>query len=218
MLLLITLAACGEDGSDESGTAPGADLGPERPELSRRVVVTRDNLDLPRSCRPDRVASLALRFSDALNRGDERALSEAWSGPFNWFSVTAVRAVHSAGDLVQPHGRRRHFVAHSSDAALDYARDPRGFRIRLTEFVVNGLPITGGVNVYYGGVWREPVGNGMRRYGLDGKGFVNCSRRLDGPTIRVWSMAVEGDPALDYGTCRGGDARPRDLVVCWWPE
>jgi hypothetical protein len=218
ILLLAAWVGCGNDGSEGSESTPGlgGSLG-SATELSRQVGVVRNNADLPFGCRPLQIGKLALSFSDAINRGDEQALAEAWSGPFKWFSVTAARGVRSAAPLTRSEGRRRHFVAYSPDAALDYARAPRGFRMRLTEFVVNGPAIGRGVNVYYGGVWLEPLADGMRRYGLDGKGFISCGRRADGQSIRVWSMSVEGKPDSAYGTCRDGTIRPRDLVICWKP-
>jgi len=90
--------------------------------------------------------------------------------------------------------------------------------MRLTELAINGGAGGGGVDVFYGGVWLEPVGGHMRRYGLGGKGFVNCGRRPDRQSIRVWSMAVEGQAGLMSRTCPNTTDARRRLVVCWLPD
>jgi hypothetical protein len=218
ILLAIVLVGCGGDGEDGEGQAPRAHDGGPPGSPSNGVVVARDNPALPNGCRPLRVGMLALRFSDALNRGDEETLARIWSGPFGWFSITAEPGVRSVGPLLHPERDRRGFVAYSPEDALRYVEHPRGFEMRLTELAISGRASGGGVDVFYGGVWHEPVGGQMRRYWVGGKGFVNCGRRPDRQSIRVWSMAVKGQAGFLSRACPNPTEARRRLVVCWVPE
>jgi hypothetical protein len=216
ILLAIVLVGCGgqDKGGDSQATGGDAAGG----SLSSEVVVARDNPALPKGCRPLHIGTLALRFSDALNRGDEETLARIWSGPFEWFSITAEPGARSVGPLVRPERDRRHFVAYSPDGALRYVEQPRGFEMHLTELAINGRASYGGVDVFYGGVWHEPDDGQMRRYWLGGKGFVNCGGRPDRQSIRVWSMAVKGQAGFLSRACPNATDARRRLVVCWLPE
>jgi len=123
------LVGCGDQDKGGQSQAPRASGGgAPGGGPSSGVVVARDNPALPNGCRPLRIGRLALRFSDALNRGDEETLARIWSGPFEWFSITAEPGARSVGPLLRPERDRRHFVAYGPDDALRYAEQPAASR------------------------------------------------------------------------------------------
>jgi len=204
------------------GGADRANPGPAHAQ-PQGVVVTKDNPDLPTGCRPLPIGRLAVTFSAALSRGDHPTLERVWRGRFKWFSVGGPRSARSIGPLIRP--RRdsprgatraiRAFRAENRHDALGYADHPRGFEMHLAELTVNGRPHGGDVDASYMGRWREGVGAKARTYRLVGKGAVNCGRHGDGPSIRVWTMSVNGARGLPPPICpKASDSRGR-LVVCW---
>lgn len=188
---------------------------------AQRVVVTRDNPDLPAGCRPRSVGRVVSTFSAALGGGDQAELRRLWGGRFVWFTVGGPRSARSVGPLVRPTGgargatrTRRAFDARSPEAALHYVERPQDFQMRLTELQVHRRPRGGSIGVSYYGRWREQGGDKPGTYRLEGKGEINCGDSPDGQSIRVWSMGVNAASRAPPPIC------PRQgpngsLTVCW---
>jgi hypothetical protein len=175
---------------------------------AERIVVTRDDLEVPGGCRPGPVARRIDAFLTAFNRGDGSAVRFAapeLAPHGGWYSVTE-------GD---PRGARRHFVAETQSELARYfaGRHRRGERVRLLEVAVG---VAGGLGHIEFRVDRRA--DDLRRLGIRttvayGKGALRCG---DG-TIVVWSMGMQAgrrDPHAKFEICPPPPTRTTAIVAC----
>jgi hypothetical protein len=167
----------------------------------QEIVVTRDDSSIPDRCRPRRVARVVLRFLEALKRGDHEALEAFFERDFKWFSVTnsPVR------------GHRKHFVARNPEKAIRYITERRGFKLRLSEIMVDAAPTLRRSDIAYDGIWSVRKEDVARRWRFVGKGAINCRAK----TIKTWSMAVS-DEVTDPVFCPlpADGVKPRVVIAC----
>lgn len=204
--VLGVLAGCG--GNDDAGAKDAREVAVGA--RSQGVVAVGDRVHLPVGCKPRSIGRLAVTFSAALSSGDQTTLAEIWGGRFKWFSVGGPPSARAIGPLDES-GRRRSFTAKSPEDGLSYVDPPRGFDFQLRQLII-GKASGGGVDVSYGGVWREKTGAEVRRHGLEGKGFINCG--AGGRSIRVWSMGVQRGTRVPIHPCARAGGHGRRLVVC----
>lgn len=167
----------------------------------QQIVVTRDDSTIPDRCRPRRVAKLVLRFLDALRGGDDEALEASFGRDFKWFSVTNSPA----------RGHRDHFMARDPEKAIRYITERRGFKLQLSEIMVDAAPTLRRSDIAYDGMWTVRKGDVVRRWRFVGKGAINCRKK----TIKTWSMAVpdeDTDPVFCPSPPEG--AKPRVVIAC----
>jgi hypothetical protein len=173
-----------------------------------RVVVTRDDPEMPSGCRPRRVVARITAFLEAFNRGDGSAARFAapeLAPHGGWYSVTE-------GD---PRRGGRHFVAERQNELERYfiERHRTGERMRLLEVAVGFANGLGHIEFRV-----DRRADDLRRLGIRtniayGKGALRCE---DGKII-VWSMAMHAgrrDPHEAYEVCPRPAARPAKIVAC----
>ena len=167
----------------------------------QEIVVTRDDSTILDRCRPRRVAKVVLRFLDAVKRGDHEALEAFLGRDFKWFSVTNSPVK----------GHRNHFVARNPERAIRYISERRGFKLRLSEIMVDDAPTLRRSDIAYDGIWTLRKGDVARRWRFVGKGAINCRAK----TIKTWSMAVP-DEDTDPVFCPPPDdgVKPRVVIAC----
>lgn len=148
------------------------------------IVVTRESQSLPSGCTPREVASLLVRFTDAVNRGDTDSLARmlptadaprgiATPGTeFRWYSVTDPGF--------------RHAVVYTRADALAYFAERHEQNERLELIAVDVAPswVVGGAGITY--ALRRDADDlppTLSRFAF-GKGGIDCK----GQRIYVWSM------------------------------
>ena len=176
--------------------------------FAERVVVTRDDLEVPSGCRPRPVARRISAFLDAFNRGDGSAARYAAPelAPFGgWYSVTEGT----------PRSGGRHFVtAQQSDLVRYFAgRHSHGERLRLLEIAVGFANGLGHIEFRI-----DRRADDLRRLGVRtnvafGKGAVRCG---DGKVL-VWSMGMHvgrKDPHAGFEICPPPPTPTTAVVAC----
>ena len=194
LIVCLALAAC----STETATRAPAE----------RVVVTRDDLEVPRGCRPGRAAQRIAVFLAAFNRGDgsaARFVAPELAPYGGWYSVTDGR----------PQRGGRHFVATRQSELVPYfvGRHRHGERLRLLEIAVGFANGLGHVEFRI-----ERRADDLRRLGVRtnvafGKGAMRCG---DGRIV-VWSMGMHAgrrDPHANFQICPPPPTRVSAIVAC----
>ena len=194
LIVCLALGAC------STGTATRAP--------AERVVVTRDDLEVPRGCRPGRVAQRIAVFLAAFNRGDGSAARFAapeLAPGGGWYSVTEG-TVRTGG---------RHFVATRQSELVRYfvGRHGHGERLRLLEIAVGFANGLGHIEFRI-----ERRADDLRRLGVRtnvafGKGAMRCG---DGRIV-VWSMGMHAgrrDPHANFQICPPPPTRVSAIVAC----
>jgi hypothetical protein len=175
---------------------------------AERVVVTRDDSELPRGCRPRQVAQRISAFLAAINAGDGSAARYAAPelGPYGgWYSVTEGN----------PRRGGRHSVARSQSSLAHYfrRRHAHGERLRLLEVDVSYANGLGHIAFRV-----DRRADDLRRLGIRttvayGKGALRCE---DGKIV-VWSMGMQAgrsDPHADFEICPRPAIRVKAIVAC----
>lgn len=173
-------------------------------ENATRIVVTRDDAELPAGCRPRALGRRIDTFLDAFNRGDPSAArfvapERAPNG--GWYSVS------EAG--------RRHFVATDRTTIARYfaRRHARDERLRLLELTVGFGHGFGQIEFRL-----DRRADDLPRLGIvtttaHGKGGVDCSTGQ----VVVWSMGMHAgrrDPHADFEICPRPTRLTAAIVAC----
>ncbi|MEA2411809.1 MAG: hypothetical protein QOC77_2370 [Thermoleophilaceae bacterium] len=221
-LLAAVLAGC-EDGKPNHASAPA--------HPSARIALIHDDGSLPRACGARQIASRALAFEDAFNRGDAAALDDlvADAAHFQWFTVSdggihTQRGFGAEGRTsareVSPPDQRPRLVPYL------LARHRRGERMRLLEITVTYVPPRAwfpNIADQVGGITfttrRDgpdfPALGGSNRIG-GGKAGFRCA---DGRLL-AWSMGLDAAHApsrTEQRQCRNGRrdrVPPGRTIVC----
>lgn len=145
----------------------------------RRVVVTRDSIDLPAGCSPREVAALLLRFTSAFDEGDSAALERLFAPAgttrhsFQWFVSGDVRVF-----------RRDELVA----TLLALRAQGDRLRIRAVDDGSSNVPGSSAIGL---ALWRV-AGGASQAY--RGKAEIECARRR----FYVWrAVPAPGDICPD---------------------
>jgi hypothetical protein len=167
-------------------------------EPAARIVVTRDDPDLPAGCRPRALARRIAAFFDAFNRGDPSAVDFVDPSE-GWYSVSD--------------GRGRHFVTYSKSGLPEYfaRRHRHGERLRLLEVDVSYARGLGHMAYLV-----ERRADDLARLGIVGttavgKGALDCRTRK----IVVWSMGMPaGERFARFAVCPRPRTRTGATVAC----
>jgi hypothetical protein len=175
---------------------------------AERVVVTREDSELPSGCRPRQVAERISAFLAAINAGDGSAARYAAPelGPHGgWYSVTEGN----------PRRGGRHSVASNRSSLASYfrRRHAHGERLRLLEVDVSYAYGLGHIAFRV-----DRRADDLRRLGIrttvaHGKGALRCE---DGKIV-VWSMGMEAGPEerhLEFTICPSPSVPVRAIVAC----
>jgi hypothetical protein len=172
--LLVVCLALGACSSDWTDRLP-----------AERVVVTRDDPEMPSGCRPPRVAARIAAFLEAFNRGDGSAARFAapeLAPHGTWYSVTDGN----------PRRGGRHFVAERQSALVRYfiGRHRSGERMRLLEVAVGFGNQLGHIEFRVDRRADDLRGLGIRTNIAYGNGAMRCE---DGRIV-AWSMGMPAGP------------------------
>jgi hypothetical protein len=200
-VLAAAIGACGPGGEERSNRSS------RRPATPAPLIVSDDDLRLPRGCRPGDVGQLIQTFFGAINRGDPGAadLVDFGLAPGRgWFSVTD-------GD---PARGGRHFVARTRPSLRRYlaARHLMHEVLRLREVTVSHSNGLGQIEYVVGRRADDLRSLGIRGSAVIGKGAISCARRR----LVVWSMAMPAGEGLHpERLCRRPAGSNRhDAIAC----
>jgi hypothetical protein len=165
------------------------------------IVVTRESPSLPSGCTPREAAELIVRFTDAVNRGDAKALDRIFAIAdqpgrpiepaglqFRWYSVTEGRMGETAW---------RHRAIYDRADLFEYFRE-RHRQHELLELVAVDVgldSVSGGGGVAYT-IRREAddLPSWLGRFAR-GKGGIDCASQR----IYLWSMGQSDDDSVRTG-------------------